>query len=63
MEYLLQTSQNPFQNIKYNYTSMKEIDNINKSLKPTKSHGYDEISVKILQLALISLFHLNLYLQ
>jgi len=39
---------NAFPNIKCNYASKKEIENIIKSLKPTNSHGYDEISVKIL---------------
>jgi hypothetical protein len=27
----------------------KETENITKSLKPTNSHGYDKISVKILK--------------
>jgi hypothetical protein len=48
-EYLLQTCKNPFPNIKYNYRSKKEIENIMKSVKPTNSHGYDEIFVKILK--------------
>jgi Notch-like protein len=48
MEYLLQIFKNPFPNIKFNYTSTKEIENI-KSLKPTNSHEYDEISAKILK--------------
>jgi hypothetical protein len=39
---------NPFPNIKCNYASKKEIESIIESLKPTNSHGYDEISIKIL---------------
>jgi len=39
---------NRFPNIKCNYASKKETGSIIKSLKPTNSHGYDEISVKIL---------------
>jgi hypothetical protein len=51
MEYLLQIFKNPFPNIKSNYTSTKEIENIIKSLnsKSTNSHGYDEISATILK--------------
>jgi hypothetical protein len=48
-EYLLQTCKNPFPNIKYNYRSKTEIENIVKSVKPTNSHGYDEMFVKILK--------------
>ena len=39
---------NPFPNIKCNYASKKEIESIIISSKPTNSHGYDEISFKIL---------------
>jgi hypothetical protein len=49
MEYLLQIFKNPFPNIKCNYTSTTEIENIITSLKPTNSHGYDEISAKTLK--------------
>jgi len=49
MEYLLKTFKNLFPNIKYNYTSQKETENIIKSLKSTSSHGYEEISVQILR--------------
>jgi hypothetical protein len=49
LEYLLKIFKNPFPNIKYNYTSQKEIENIIKSLKPTSSHRYEEISVQILK--------------
>ena len=48
-EYLLQICKDPFRNIKYNYRSKKEIENIMKSVKPTNSHGYDAIFVKILE--------------
>jgi hypothetical protein len=47
MEYLLQIFKNPFPNIKCNYTSTEEIENIIKSIKPTNSYGYDQISAKI----------------
>jgi Notch-like protein len=49
MEYLLQIFKNSFPNIKCNYTLTKEIENIIKSLKPTNSHGCDEMSAKILK--------------
>jgi hypothetical protein len=35
--------------IEFRYTSTQEIDKIIKSLKAKDSHGYDEISVKILK--------------
>jgi hypothetical protein len=38
-----------FPNIKYQYTSTKEIEKIISSLKSNSSHGYDEISVNILK--------------
>jgi hypothetical protein len=38
-----------FPNIKYQYTSTKEIGKIISSLKSKNSHGYDEISVNILK--------------
>jgi hypothetical protein len=38
----------PFPNIKYQYTSTKEIEKIS-SLKSKNSHGYDEISVNVLK--------------
>jgi hypothetical protein len=44
-EYLLQIFNNPFPNIRYNFTSTKEIKNVIKSLKTTYSNGYNEISV------------------
>ena len=49
MEYLLKTFKNLLPNIKYNYTSKKEIENIIKSWKSTSSHRYREISVQILK--------------
>ena len=36
-------------NMKLNHTTNKEIDEIIKLLKPKNSHGYDEISTKILK--------------
>jgi hypothetical protein len=49
LEYLLQIFNNPFPNIRYSFTSTKEIKNIIKSLKTTYSYGYAEISVEILK--------------
>jgi hypothetical protein len=46
---LLQTCKNPFPDIKYNYGWKTEIESIVKSVKPTNSHGYDEMFVKILK--------------
>jgi len=48
-DYLRLTSNKPFPNIKYQYTSTKEIEKIISSLKSKNSHGYDEISVNILK--------------
>ena len=48
-DYLCLTCNKPFPNIKYRYTSTKEIENIISSLKSKNSHGYDEISVNILK--------------
>ena len=42
----------PFPSINLTLTSTKEITDIVKSLKSKNSHGYDEISVKILKLSL-----------
>jgi hypothetical protein len=42
---------NPFPNIKFNNTSTKEIERTINSLKPKNSHGYDEISTKILKVS------------
>ena len=38
-----------FLTINFKYVSSKEIEDITKSLKTTNSHGYDEISTKILK--------------
>ena len=38
-----------YPNIKFRYTSTKEIEKIIKSLKTKNAQGYDEISVKILK--------------
>jgi hypothetical protein len=48
-DYLHLTCNKPFPNIKYQYTSTKEIEKIISSLKSKNSHGYDEISVNILE--------------
>ena len=37
-----------FPSIKFKYTSIKEIKKIITLLKPSNSHGYNEISTKIL---------------
>jgi hypothetical protein len=49
VDYLCLTCNKPFPNIKYQYTSTKEIKKIISSLKSRSSHGYDEISVNILK--------------
>jgi hypothetical protein len=51
LEYLINVFKTPFLNIKYNNISRQEIDTIIKSLKPSNSHGYVEISVKILKVS------------
>jgi hypothetical protein len=50
--YLFQTFKHPIPNIKWNYTSTKEIAKIIKSFQSKNSHGYDRISVKILKLSI-----------
>ncbi|PNF17558.1 hypothetical protein B7P43_G15556, partial [Cryptotermes secundus] len=40
---------NSFPNINLKFSTRKEIENIIKSLKPKNSHGYDEISTKLLK--------------
>jgi len=49
MYYLFQTFKNPFLNIEVKYISKTEIYKIIKFLKPSTSHGYDEISMKIIK--------------
>jgi hypothetical protein len=48
---LSKLSHNPFPDIKFNNTSSKEIERIINSLKLKNSHGYDEISTKILKVS------------
>jgi hypothetical protein len=45
VDYLRLTSNKAFPNIKYQYTSMKEIEKIISSLKSKNLYGYVEISV------------------
>jgi len=45
----LQSCRQPYNNIKFRYTSTEEIERIIKSLKTKNSQGYDEISIKILK--------------
>jgi Notch-like protein len=54
---LSKLSHNSFANIKFNNTSTKGIERIVKSLK--NSHGYDEISTKILQVSAPFITSLN----
>jgi hypothetical protein len=49
-QYLSQTFTNPFPNIKIKSLSTKEVVNIIKSLKSKYSHGYAEISTKVLRM-------------
>ena len=46
MDYLLQNFKNPSPNIKVKYTPKKSEKKKIKSLKPSNSHGYDEICTK-----------------
>jgi hypothetical protein len=48
-DYLRLTRDKLFPNIKYQYTSTKEIEKIISSLKSKNSHGYDKMSVNILK--------------
>ena len=49
MPYILQNCRYPFPNIKFRYKSTEETEKIIKSLKTTNSHGYNDISIKILK--------------
>jgi len=49
MYYLFQTFKNPFPNIKVKYISKTEIYKIIKFFKPSNFHGYDKISMKIIE--------------
>jgi potassium voltage-gated channel Eag-related subfamily H protein 8 len=48
--FLLNQPYRDFPNIKFRNTSPKEIENVIRSLKAKGSHGYDEISTKILKI-------------
>lgn len=49
MYYVAQLSQNLFPNTKFKDTSTQEIETIFKLLHGKKSHGYDDMSVKVLK--------------
>jgi len=51
VDYLRLACNEPFPNIKYQYTSTTETEKIISSLKSKNSHGYDEISVNTLKLS------------
>ena len=51
LDYLRQAFHHPFPSIKYHAVTSSEITKIIKSLITKGSHGYDEISVKILKLS------------
>ena len=50
-QYLSQIFKNYFPNIKINNTTTKETENIVNSLKLENSHGYDEITMRILKIS------------
>jgi hypothetical protein len=50
ISYLSMALTQPFPTINFKCVSSTEIENITKSLKTKNSHGYDEISTKILKL-------------
>jgi hypothetical protein len=49
LHYIFRDCRYPYPNIKFGFTSPKEIENIIESLKTKNAYGYDEISVKILK--------------
>jgi exonuclease III len=49
--YLNKSFQNPFHNITVKNSSSKEVERIIRSLRLKNSHGYDEISTKILKIS------------
>ena len=49
LSYLCRAFNQPFPTINFKYVSSKEIEDVTKSLKTKNSHGYDEISTKILK--------------
>jgi hypothetical protein len=51
LHYLLQLFSNPFPNIKFSNTSTREVERIIISLQSKSSHGYNEISTKILKVS------------
>jgi hypothetical protein len=58
---LSQSFKNPFPTLKLNSVSSKEVENIIRSMKTKKSHGYDAISNKILQIS-SPLTHIYIYI-
>jgi hypothetical protein len=46
----MQFFKNPFPNINLKTVSIREIENIIKSLKPKNSSGYDGISTKLIKI-------------
>jgi hypothetical protein len=52
LSYLHQVFIRPFPNIKLTPVSTKEVSEIIKSLKWKNSHGYDDITIKLLQISL-----------
>jgi hypothetical protein len=51
LHHILGNSRHSYPNIKFRYTSTKEVETIIKSLKTKNAQGYDDISVKVLQLS------------
>jgi exonuclease III len=49
LKYLIRTFNHPFPQINIKYVSIIEVENIAKTLKVKYSHGYDEISTRILK--------------
>ena len=49
LHHILRNCRHSYPNIKFRYTSTKEVEKIIKSLKTKNAQGYDEISVKILK--------------
>jgi len=51
LHYVHHAFKEPFLNIKFKYTTTKEIEVVIKSLKTKNSRGYDQISTKILKIS------------
>ena len=49
LHHTIRNCRHSYPNIKFRYTSTKEVEKIIKSLKTKNAQGYDEISVKILK--------------